>query len=51
MAKETIRQVKLHGKYRPSEKVGFSVGSEVEITVQNNLLIVKKATGDGTTGH
>lgn len=75
MRKEQVRQVKLHGKHRPSqekgwfksnsgkevpwlnvsgvwlEKAGFAVGSQVEITVQNNVLIIKKCRTDGATGH
>jgi toxic protein SymE len=64
MAKETVRQAKLHGKHRSLEnhwrggkdvpwlnvsgvwleEAGFEVGSAIEITVQNNQLIIKKCT-------
>jgi toxic protein SymE len=64
MAKENIRQVKLHSKYRALqnnskqipwlnvsgvwlEKAGFKVGDQVEITVKNNLLIIKNCACNG----
>lgn len=67
MANESIRKVKLHGKYHPRvnhwnggrdlpwlnvsgvwlEQAGFKVGDAVEITVEQNTLIIKNRSVNG----
>ncbi len=72
MTNKSIRQVKLHSKFRLSERgwtkaesmgqvvpwlnvsgrwldqAGFHAGSQVQIEVKQNQLIIKKVTGHGT---